>query len=203
MERAEKSTLMSFNGATKNSNYKHACVYSDICTQFTCNCKTSKLIWSFYLLFPSCNDHTAVRSWRRSLRLLCSPFFLVFLSNNLYFTQVNVITSLKTNLQITCIFAPLKFSQALKTRFSSGCTRLFGGGGGRGDKNIKSKKCLIFAIFVLVRGVYGGRASDWGGPNAPMPPCHHCLFFPEKHQTLHNLTSANCMHDKEMIIVDS
>ena len=29
------------------------------------------------------------------------------------------------------------------------------------------------------------------------------FFFPEKHQTLHDLSLGNCMHGYEMIIVDS
>ena len=39
-----------------------------------------------------------------------------------------------------------------------------------------------------------------GGQNAP---CHLPFFFPEKHQTLHDLSLGNCMHGYEMIIVDS
>ena len=75
-------------------------------------------------------------------------------------------------------------------------------GWGEGE-NIKSQKWLIFAIFVLVRGVCGGRASDRGRAKCPMPPCHHYLFFPQKHQTLHDLSLADCMHGSEMKIVDS
>ena len=78
-----------------------------------------------------------------------------------------------------------------------------GGGGGRGGKNMKTQ-IFDFCHFCSCKGSMWGRASDGGGPNAPMPPpqCHHCLFFPEKHQTLHDLRLANCMHGNEMIIVD-
>ena len=60
--------------------------------------------------------------------------------------------------------------------------------GVRGQK-YKKPKWLIFAIFVLVRGVCGGRASDWERAKCPMPPFN--FFFPEKHQTLHDLSLGN------------
>ena len=98
--------------------------------------------------------------------------------------------------------------------FSSGCTRLFFVGVGVGvgvvgwgwwlwDKNIKNQKWLIFVIFVLLREICGGRASDWERVKCPMPPMSPLPFFSEKHQTLHDLSLANCMHGNEMISVDS
>ena len=88
--------------------------------------------------------------------------------------------------------------------FSSCCTRLFLlgwglWGWGWGGKNIKGQKWLIFPIFVLVKGVCGGRASEQGRAKCPMSALP--FFFPEKHQTLHDLSLGNCMHGYEMIIV--
>ena len=64
---------------------------------------------------------------------------------------------------------------------------------------------MIFAIFILVRRVCGGKASDRGRAKCPMPPHVTTVFSPEKHQTLHvhDLSLANCMHGNEMIVVDS
>ena len=95
--------------------------------------------------------------------------------------------------------------------FSSGCTRLIllGWGGGlwggvcEGQK-YKKPKWLIFAMFVLVRGGMWGQGL-WPG-NGQMPhasPMSPLPFFSEKHQTLHDLSLANCMYGNEMIIVDS
>ena len=43
------------------------------------------------------------------------------------------------------------------------------------------------------------------GGGGQMLRCHRpgTAFFPEKYQTLHDLSLANCMHGNEMIIVDS
>ena len=41
---------------------------------------------------------------------------VLFLSSNLYFTQVNILQALKTNLQTACIFTPLNIFTSLKTR---------------------------------------------------------------------------------------
>ena len=61
-----------------------------------------------------------------------------------------------------------------------------------------------FCHFCSCKGGYVGAGPlTGGGPNAPCPPCHHCFFFSEEHQTLHDLSLANCMHGNEMIIVDS
>ena len=81
-------------------------------------------------------------------------------------------------------------------------------GWGWGGKNIKSQKWEIFAIFVPVRGVCGGSASDLGRAKCPMHPhvttdFFFFFFFTEKHQTQQELSLANCMHGNEMIIVDS
>ena len=49
-----------------------------------------------------------------------------------------------------------------------------------------------------------GAGPLMGGPNAPCPPPMSPLsFFPEKYQTLHDFSLADCMHGNEMIIVDS
>ena len=64
-----------------------------------------------------------------------------------------------------------------------------------------------FCHFCSCKGVCGGRASDQGRAKkkkCSMPPhVTTAFFFPEKHQTLHDLSLANCMHDNDMIIVDS
>ena len=50
----------------------------------------------------------------------------------------------------------------------------------------------------------GAEPPTVGGPNSPCPPhVTTAFFFPEKHQTPHDLNLANCMHGNEMIIVDS
>ena len=48
----------------------------------------------------------------------------------------------------------------------------------------------------------GAGPPTGGGPNAPCPHVP-TAFFSEKHQTLHDLSLANCMHGNEMIIVNS
>ena len=40
-------------------------------------------------------------------------------------------------------------------------------------------------------------------PHGPTNVTTDFLVSPEKHQTLHDLSLANCMHGNEMIIVDS
>ena len=67
----------------------------------------------------------------------------------------------------------------------------------------KSSKKDDFAIFFLARGVCGAEPPTGGGPNAPCPPDVPTAFFPEKYQTLHDLSLANGMHGNEMIIIDS
>ena len=57
------------------------------------------------------------------------------------------------------------------------------GVGVKGQIYIKKKqKWLIFAIFVLVRGVCGGRASDRGRAKCPIPAKSPLLFFFQKKQ---------------------
>ena len=76
------------------------------------------------------------------------------------------------------------------------------GVGWRGQ-NIKSQKWLIFANFVLIRGYVRAGPPMGKDQMAPMSPHVTTAFFPEKYQTLHELSLANCMHGNEMIIVDS
>ena len=47
----------------------------------------------------------------------------------------------------------------------------------------------------------GPQTREGQMPNAPHVTT--VFFFPEKHQTLHDLSLANCMVSNEMIIIDS
>ena len=131
--------------------------------------------------------------------------------------------SLKTNLQIACIFTPLNIFTSLKTGleigFSSDCTKLFfvgvGWEGGGVEGKIKKKpKMADFCHFWYLQGVCGGRTSDRGRARCPIPPMSplfcfvlflfcfcFCFFFSEQHQTLHDLSLAICMHGNEMILL--
>ena len=116
-------------------------------------------------------------------RLLCSPICIFIQS--LVFYSSEYFTSL--NRQIACIFTPLNIFTSLKNKIGNRTVAapdyfLLGWGLRWGGKNIKSQNWLIFAIFVLVRGVCGGRASDRGRAKCPMaPPMSPLTFlFPQR-----------------------
>ena len=113
-------------------------------------------------------------------RILCSPICIFIQS--FVFHSSEYFTSL--NRQIACIFTPLNIFTSLKTRLEIAqwlhqTMFCWDGGWGEGGKNMKSQN---FAIFVLVRGVCGGRASDRGRAKCPMaPPMSPLTFlFPQR-----------------------
>ena len=85
---------------------------------------------------------------------------------------------------IACIFTPLNIFASLENQIGNSFNYIFqwmhqiifcGRGVGVGWRGQKYKKPKMpdFAIFVLIREVCRGRASDGGGSNTPMSP----LFF--------------------------
>ena len=60
-----------------------------------------------------------------------------------------------------------------------------------------------FCHFCSCKGGMWAQSLRPGEGQMPHAPHVTTAFFPEKHQTLHDLSLANCMHSNEMIIVDS
>ena len=79
------------------------------------------------------------------------------------------------------------------------------GGCGVGVRRQKYKKPKMadFCHFCSCKGNVGVGPPTRGGPNAPSPHVTTAFFFPEKHQTLHDLSIANCMHGNEMMLIHS
>ena len=104
----------------------------------------------------------------------------VFLSNNLYFTQVNISQALKPcNLQIACIFTPLNIFTSLKTRlevFQWLHQIIFCWGGVRGQKYKKKPKMADFCHFCSCKGGMWGQGL-WPGEGQMS---HAPWFFAKK-----------------------